>query len=313
MKLSIVIPLYNEEENVERLFHGLLPEADKLGIDYEILIVNDGSNDRSQENLAAIAREHKHVKIIEFSRNRGQTAALMAGFDYSSGEVIVTMDADNQNDPADISLLLEKINEGYGVVSGWRKERKDDFITRTLPSTIANYLISVISGVKLHDFGCTLKAYRKEVLRDTRLYGEMHRFVPIYAAWQGAKITEIIVRHHPRIGGKSKYGIMRTFNVILDLMLIRFLDRHLEKPIHLFGGFGIMNIGLAFLTFIIMLYFKFWGDKSFIRTPLPAVAILFMFMGVTSFMLGILAEILIRIYYESQDKKSYPIRQIINE
>jgi glycosyltransferase involved in cell wall biosynthesis len=237
---------------------------------------------------------------------------MMAGFDYASGDIIISMDGDMQNDPDDIPRLVNKIMEGYDVCSGWRKERKDQFFRRRIPSTIANKLISWISGVKLHDYGCTLKAYKKEIIKGIKLYGEMHRFIPIYASWQGAKIAEIPVNHFHRMHGKSKYGMERTFKVILDLMVLMFFSTLSNKPIYIFGGFGIISILSAFLSFFVMIYYKFWGGKSFIETPLPQLVVLFFLVGFISILMGFIAEILMRTYYESQGKPVYSIRKTEN-
>jgi hypothetical protein len=222
------------------------------------------------------------------------------------------MDADLQNDPSDIPKLIKKLDDGYDVVSGWREKRKDRYFTRILPSKIANWIISKISGVTLHDYGCTLKAYKKATLKNVKLYGEMHRFIPIYIAWQGGKITELPVNHHARKYGKSKYGLMRTFSVIADLIFIKYMEKQFSHPMHLFGGFTIINIGLSMLSFLIMIYFKFWGGKSFIQTPLPQLVVLFAMIGILSLFMGFLAEILMRTYYESQNKKSYQVLQPID-
>jgi len=284
----------------------------KLGDPFEIIVVNDGSEDRSEEILDSLARSDKRLKVIHFRRNCGQTAAIMAGIDYSQGEVIIPMDGDNQNDPSDIPKLLDRIKEGYDVVSGWRKNRKEKGFLRIWPSRIANFIISKISGVRLHDYGCTLKAYKRDVIKDVKLYGEMHRFIPIYASWQGARVVEMDVRHHPRRSGSSHYGISRTSRVILDLLLIKFLGRFSQNPIHLFGGFGLINFVLAFFSFGIMVYYKLWGGKSFISTPLPILTVFFLLIGVESIFIGFVAEILMRTYYESQKKHPYSIREIIN-
>ena len=249
------------------------------------------------------------VRIIRFRRNFGQTAALSAGIDHALGDIIVPMDGDLQNDPIDIPRLLEKIDEGYDVVSGWRVNRQDP-IGRRLPSQIANRLISWISGVRLHDYGCSLKAYRRDVLEDVRLYGEMHRFVPIYASWQGARVTELPVTHHPRTRGKSNYGIERTIKVVLDLIVVKFLSSYATKPIYVFGGFGVVSLMLAVLTFLWMLYYKVMGLKDFVQTPLPMVVAMFLLVGCLGVLLGLVAELSVRTYYESQGKRTYSIRSI---
>jgi glycosyltransferase involved in cell wall biosynthesis len=313
MKLSIAIPIHNEQENIEILYKDLVKVLETVEADVEIIFVNDGSGDNSGNILDALAKRDNRVKIIHLLRNYGQTAAMMAGFDHSSGDIIITMDGDNQNDPADIPELLAKMNEGYDVVSGWRKDRKDAKISRIIPSRIANWLISKIGGVKLHDYGCSLKAYKKEVIKDVRLYGEMHRFIPVFTSWRGAKVAEITVNHHPRRSGASHYGLSRVGRVILDLTLIRFLDKHLQHPIHLFGGFGLLNFLFATISFLIMVYYKFWGGKSFTQTPLPTLTVLFILIGCVAVLMGMLAEIIMRTYYESQQKKPYHIDKIIKK
>ena len=244
-----------------------------------------------------------------FKRNFGQTAAMSAGIDYASGDVIIPMDGDLQNDPNDIPKLLNKVEEGFDVVSGWRKDRKDNAVSRNLPSKIANSLISKISGVHLHDYGCSLKAYKREVIEDVRLYGEMHRFIPVYASWMGAKVTEVPVNHYPRLNGVSKYGINRTFKVVLDLILIKFMERYAQKSIHFFGGLGIISFLLSFFTAATMFYLKFLGGKSFIETPLPMIVVLFFMVGVLLVMMGIISEMQNRTYYESQNKRVYLVRE----
>ncbi|MDM8525278.1 glycosyltransferase family 2 protein [Desulfococcaceae bacterium HSG8] len=311
MKLSVTIPIHNEQKNLELLYDNLIRALEPMGTDFEIILVNDGSDDDSGNILDTIANRDSRVSAIHLLRNYGQTSAMMAGFDHASGDIIIAMDGDNQNDPADIPRLLEKMNEGYDVVSGWRKDRQDARISRIIPSRIANWLISRVSGVKLHDYGCSLKAYKKEVIKGIRLYGEMHRFIPVFTAWRGAKVSEIVVNHRPRRLGISHYGLSRVFRVMLDLTLIRFLDKHLQNPIHFFGGLGLINFFLAVMTFLMMLYYKFWGGKSFTETPLPTLTVLFALMGGVAVLMGILAEIIMRTYYESQQKKPYRIDKIV--
>lgn len=310
--LSIIIPVYNEAENLPILRDQLEAVLDELGKDYEVILVNDGSTDDSPAVLASLAEQNSRFKVISFIRNFGQTAAMMAGINYSQGEIIIPMDADLQNDPADIPRLLEKLDEGFEVCSGWRQDRKDDSIRRNLPSRIANKLISSISGVHLHDYGCSLKAYRRKVIKGVKLYGEMHRFIPIYASWMGGRVTEIPVTHHPRIHGESNYGLNRTFKVILDLIVIQFMSLYMQKPIHFFGGFGLINLALSFLTFGWMLSLKLFWDTSFSVTPLPMLIILFFMIGLQSIFFGLLAEMQMRTYYESQNKDSYQIEDKIN-
>ncbi len=310
--LTVLVPVYNEEDNIPMLFRALLPVLDGLPYTFEIIAINDGSADKSLDRLCEAARERPEVKIIDFRRNFGQTAAMMAGFDHAAGEVIVSIDADLQNDPTDIPQLISVLDQGYDVVSGWRKERKDAPIRRTLISRIANWIISLISGVRLRDYGCTLKAYRREVVRGARLYGEMHRFIPIYAAWMGAKVTELPVQHHPRKFGKSKCGLERIFKVTLDLIVIKFLDKYLVKPIYIFGGFAIGSFAVSLLAFSYMLYLKFADGLSMILTPLPLVVALSFMVGVMCILMGLLAEILVRTYFESQGRAAYVVRRTLN-
>ena len=258
------------------------------------------------------AEYDRHIKVLQLRRNYGQTAAMCAGIDFACGDIIIPMDGDLQNDPEDIPLLLQEIDNGYDVVSGWRKHRQDASLRRNLPSRIANWVISHTSGVHLHDYGCTLKAYRRDIIKGMRLYGEMHRFIPIYAAWQGARISEVIVQHHPRLHGTSKYGIERTAKVILDLLLMKFLGSHFTKPIYIFGGIGLMFLALAFLVVAVMVLLKMGWGVSMIATPLPVLAAMAFMTGVMNILMGIMVEILVRIYFESQGKSIYLIRDTIN-
>ena len=303
--LSIAVAVYNEEESLPHLCAKLHDVLSKLGKSYEIVLVDDGSTDKSWAVMNEQANRYPNLKLVKFRRNYGQTAAMSAGIAESDGAVLVTLDADLQNDPADIPALLAKLDEGYDVVSGWRKDRKDNPIKRNFPSRVANGLISVISGVRLHDYGCSLKAYRRDIIKGVKLYGEMHRFIPIHAAWQGARVTEVSVTHHPRIHGASKYGIERTLKVILDLMTVKFLDKYAQKPMYLFGGFGLASIALSMLFFVFMLYCKLFLNKSFIETPLPLAVVMFMLIGIVAVFMGLIAEILMRTYHESQDKPTY--------
>lgn len=310
--LSIVIPFFNEEEGVESLFERLIPELESMGKLYEVIAVNDGSTDKTLSLLLEAAGQNPLIKVIDFARNEGQTAALQAGFDHAAGEIIIPMDADLQNDPVDIPRLVEKLEEGWGVVSGWRKDRKDAALKRNLPSRIANWLISKVSGVHLHDYGCTLKAYRRSILEDVRLYGEMHRFIPIYASWNGATVTELPVTHHPRTFGKSKYGLERTVKVLLDLLVTCFLDRYLRKPIYVFGGFGVVLLITAFFCTLFALVLKFTGQASLVQTPLPLIAVTTFSIGVSSILMGLLAEVTSRTYFESQGRRPYKVRMTVN-
>ena len=312
MKLSLLIPIFNEEDNIALLYGKITEVLDKLEHDYEMVFVNDGSTDASKNRLDDLADDDIRVKVIHFRRNFGQTAAMMAGIDYATGDVLIPIDGDLQNDPADIPKLLEKLDEGYDVCSGWRRYRQDNPLIRNFPSHCANWLISKISGVALHDIGCSLKAYKKDVIKGIKLYGEMHRFVPIYATWQGAKVTEVEVSHHPRKYGTSKYGLERVVKVILDLMVVTFMERFAQKPIYVFGGFGLLNLCMSFVTFSMMLVYKFAWGVSFIKTPLPLVTVLFFLMGFISIFIGFIAEILMRTYYESQDKSVYLVGKCRN-
>ena len=310
--LSVIVPIFNEEGSIDRLLERLFAVLDGLQYRFEIITVNDGSRDTSLALLRAAAEHRPELKIVNFRRNYGQTAAMMAGIDHASGDIIVAIDADLQNDPDDIPALLAKLEEGFDVVSGWRKHRQDAAIRRNFVSRVANSLISRISGVPLSDYGCTLKVYRKEVIKGVRLYGEMHRFIPIYAAWQGAKVTELPVRHYPRQFGQSKYGLERIIKVVLDLMVVKFLDRHFVKPIYIFGGFGMFSFALAGLAGLYMLYLKFFEGLSMIQTPLPLLAAMGFLVGVMSLLMGLLAEMLVRIYFESQNRSPYLVRDLTN-
>lgn len=313
MDLSVVIPIYYEEENILPLYEAVTAALESTGLSYEIITVDDGSGDGSFAVLKELAQTDKRLRVIRFRRNFGQTAAMAAGFEAARGEVIIPMDGDLQNDPADIPLLLAKINEGFDVVSGWRKDRQDAFINRTLPSRIANGLISRMTGVHLHDYGCTLKAYRREVLEGIGLYGEMHRFVPALASRVGAKVTELPVRHHQRLYGQSKYGISRTMRVVLDLITVRFLLSYATKPIQLFGKWGIYAVLLSFLTGGATLWMKFFGNHSMNRNPLLILTAFLAFMGVQFIALGLLGELNARTWYESQGKPVYTVRERLNE
>ena len=311
IEISIVIPLYNEEENVELLYESVSKELKDSGRRWELIVVDDGSSDKTVEILKRIAAEDLSVKVISFRRNFGQTAAMAAGFDHAEGDVIIPMDGDLQNDPSDIDKLLEKIEEGFDVVSGWRKDRKDRFINRKLPSMIANWLISRITGVYLHDYGCTLKAYRREVLDSLNLYGEMHRFIPALASLNGARVTEIPVNHRARKYGTSKYGISRTFKVVLDLITVKFLLSYSTKPMRLFGPPGFSAIFLSALSGGAALYMKLFDELTLNRNPLFLLAVILFFMGIQLLSLGLLAEINVRTYHESQKKTIYSIKEIV--
>jgi glycosyltransferase involved in cell wall biosynthesis len=308
--ISVIIPIYNEAENIPVLHERVSAALDRLGRRWELVLVNDGSTDASPALLDQVAAKDPHVTVVHFRRNYGQTAAFMAGIDHASGAIIVPMDGDLQNDPNDIVRLLVKLDEGFDVVSGWRKDRKDNAVKRNLPSRLANLLISRVSGVHLHDYGCSLKAYRRDVLDGVKLYGEMHRFVPIYAAWNGARVTELEVTHHPRLYGESKYGLERILKVVLDLIVVKFLFRYAGKPIYLFGGFGFLSMLLGVLAGAWALALKLFFHTSLIQTPLPLLAVFLCAMGVLSILMGLLAEMLNRTYHESQDKPVYRVSRV---
>lgn len=310
--VSIILPIKDEEESIAPLFAKLFKVLEALDEQYEIIAVNDGSKDRSIDALRRIAEEQPRLRVIDFRRNFGQTAALMAGFDYARGEIIVTLDADLQNDPDDIPALIAKLREGFDVVSGWRADRKDAAFSRNFLSRVANFLISEISGVKLRDYGCTLKAYRRDTMSNVRLYGEMHRLIPIYASWMGAKVIEMPVRHHARQFGQSKYGLGRIVKVLLDLAVVKFLENYLVKPIYVFGGFGMLSVALSFMVIAWAIALKVFGGTSLIQTPLPLLAAMLFLIGCISMLMGLLAEMVMRTYFESQGRRPYLVRQHIN-
>lgn len=308
MDLSVVIPVFNERANLEPLYRKLHTVLTGTGRTFEILFIDDGSDDGSLEILRDIEAGDPCVRVLEFVRNFGQTAAIAAGFEHSRGEVILPMDADLQNDPEDIPAILESLREDVDVVSCWRKQRKDPFLTRVFPSRLANALISRISGVKLHDYGCTLKGYRRSVVQHIRLYGEMHRFIPIFAAWAGAQVIEIPVRHHPRLHGRSKYGLLRTFKVLLDLVTIKFLGRYSNKPMYLFGGLGFASMLLAGVAGCLTLYQKFFEGVKAHRNPILLLAVFLFLVGMQFVLFGLIAELIVRTYHESQGKPIYILR-----
>jgi dolichol-phosphate mannosyltransferase len=310
-EISVFLPVYNEEPNLRPLHSKLDQALSVLGRTAEIVYVDDGSTDGSLEVLRELSAKDKRVRVVALRRNYGQTAAMAAGIDAARGKVLIPMDADLQNDPADIVHLLEKLDEGYDVVSGWRKNRKDKMVTRKLPSMIANKLISWIGGVPLHDYGCSLKAYRRESLQDVRLYGEMHRFIPIYASWAGARVAEIPVEHHPRTMGKSKYGLSRTLKVVFDLMTIKFMASYQTKPIYVFGMFGMLAFAISFLAGFYALFLKIIHKADFVQTPLPILAIVMFAVGIQFLLMGLLAEMLVRTYHESQAKPIYAVRELL--
>lgn len=310
--LSVVIPVLNEAENLPILAERLTRALDGLGRSYEIIVIDDGSRDASFAILRDLARENPHLRVVRLRRNFGQTAAFSAGFDRARGDVVVTLDADLQNDPADIGALLAKIEEGYDVVSGWRAHRQDPFINRRLPSIIANWIISRVTGVRLHDFGCSLKAYRADVLGGIRLYGELHRFIPAIASWQGVAVTELPVHHAPRQFGKSKYGIGRTFRVILDLITIRFLLSYGTRPMQIFGLLGLIIGGLGTLVGVFLTYTKLFYGESIGNRPLLLLAVLLIVVGMQLISMGLIGELVVRTYYETQSKPIYVVREELN-
>ena len=313
MDLSVVVPVYNEEENLEPLIHEIRSVLDPLGKRYELILVDDGSTDGTYGVLSRLHEAEPRLKVLRFKRNFGQTAAVAAGLAYAQGEVIVAMDGDGQNDPKDIPALLEKLEEGFDLVSGWRSPRRDPFWSRRLPSRIANGLISWMTQVKLHDYGCTLKAIRREVAKDLKLYGEMHRFIPAIAFERGARIAEIKVHHRPRRWGRSKYGIARTFRVILDLLTVKFLLSYATRPLHIFGLVGLISGALGFLIAVYLTIGKIFYQLDIGGRPLLLLAVLLIVIGFQFVTMGLLGEMLARTYHESQDKPIYVIKEILDE
>ena len=310
--ISVFLPVFNEEPNLRPLHEKLARALAQLNRTAEIIYVDDGSTDGSLDILRETARNDPRVRVIALRRNYGQTPAMAAGIHAARGKVLIPMDADLQNDPADIARLLDKLDEGYDVVSGWRKNRKDPLITRRIPSKLANWFISKIGGVPLHDYGCSLKAYRRESLADVQLYGEMHRFIPIYASWSGARVTEIPVEHHARTMGKSKYGLSRTIKVIFDLMTIKFMASYQTKPIYVFGTFGFLAFFVSLLAGLYAVFLKLVHKADFVQTPLPVLTIVMFAVGIQFLLMGLLAEMLVRTYHESQAKAIYAVRERIN-
>jgi glycosyltransferase involved in cell wall biosynthesis len=310
MTLSLVIPLYNEEENIPALHEHLRASLDPLGLEYEILFVDDGSTDRTLSLLEEIQAKDKQIVVLSLRRNFGQTAAFAAGFDFAKGDIIITMDGDLQNDPDDIPKLIELIKD-HDLVSGWRKNRKDPFFTRRLPSIMANWLISNVTGVKLHDYGCSLKAYRRDVIKNLKLYGEMHRFIPAVASWYGVRVAEVETVHHPRLRGKSKYGISRTIKVVLDLITVKFLQSFSTKPIQFFGPMGMISGVLGFLILLYLSIDKLFFGHSIGGRPLLLLGALMIIVGIQLIGMGLLGEMLVRVYHESQRKPIYVIKKIL--
>ncbi len=311
MDISVVIPVYNEETSLKPLYAKLKKTLEEINRPYEIIFIDDGSKDSSWEILKHLRKQDKNIKLIRLTRNFGQTAAITAGFEHAEGKITIGMDADLQNEPADIPYFLAKIEEGYDLVSGWRRYRQDALITRKVPSWIANWLISKITGVKLHDYGCSLKAYKSWVVKNLHLYGEMHRFIPALARWCGAQITEIEVRHHPRRFGQAKYGLSRTLKVILDLITVKFLLSYSTKPLHFFGIPGTISFLAGFFICSYLSVLKFFYHVQLSQRPLLLLGVLLIFIGIQFISLGLLAELVIRIYHEAQKRPIYGIREIL--
>lgn len=310
MTVSIVVPLYNEEENVDILHERLREVLEQMGLEYEILYVDDGSTDTTLSKLEAIQLKDKRVVVLSLRRNFGQTAAFAAGFDFARGDIVVTMDGDLQNDPKDIPKMLELIKD-YDLVSGWRKKRKDPFFTRRVPSILANWVISKVTGVKLHDYGCSLKAYRRDVIKNLKLYGEMHRFIPAVASWYGVRVAEVETTHYPRLRGKSKYGLSRTVKVILDLITVKFLQSFSTKPLQFFGPIGLLSGALGFLISLYLTIEKIFIGKPIAGRPLLLLGVLLIIVGIQLIGMGLLGEMLVRVYHESQRKPIYVIKKVI--
>src|SRR5256885_6591845 len=303
--ISVILPVFNEADNLKELLPALFRSLEALGLSYEVIVVDDGSTDQTGEIVRQLARPQ--LRLIQLRRNAGQTAALMAGIRFSKGDILISMDGDLQNDPADIPQLLAKLDEGYDLVSGWRQRRKDAALRRKLPSSLANRLISAVSGIYLHDYGCNLKAYRRQALQGVQLYGEMHRFIPIYAYWNGARVTEIPVKHHARRHGISNYSLIRIPKVLFDLLVVVFLHRFAQRPMYVFGGVGLINFGVGVIAGSAALYYKFVDHEAFLKNPLPLLFVLGFYTVAMGFLMGLLAELLVRTYYESQNKPTYMI------
>jgi glycosyltransferase involved in cell wall biosynthesis len=308
--LSVVLPVYNEEQNLKPLHGELVGVLDNIGLRYEIIYVDDGSRDNSRDVLQELAAETSHTKVVFLRRNFGQTAAIQAGIDQATGAIITLMDSDMQNNPADLPRMKSRMDEGFDLVSGWRKDRQDKMLSRRIPSIAANWIISKVTGVYLHDYGCTLKMYRREVLDHVRLYGEMHRFIPVLAEAAGARIDEMEVHHRPRIHGQSKYGLWRTIKVVLDLMTVTFLTKYNTRPMYIFGGFGFLFLGFSTLSFTYMVLHAAFTGNPLMSTPMPVFWSVFFVGGVLSILLGFIIEMLMRTYYEAQVKGPYAIKRI---
>ncbi|MEI7616951.1 MAG: glycosyltransferase family 2 protein [Actinomycetota bacterium] len=310
--LTVVIPVYNERENISYLYENLnkvLPTLDK---EYEVILIDDGSTDGTFNELVKIHEQNSNYKILKFRKNFGQTPAMSAGFDYANGEIIITLDADLQNDPQDIPLLIEKMNEGYDIVSGWRINRQDKAVTRKLPSKIANWLIAKLTGVRIHDYGCTLKAYSRDVVKNIELYGEMHRYIPAVASWMGISVAEVPVHHHSRKFGKSKYGISRTIRVILDIIILKYLLTYSQKPIQIFGLIGLFTGAVGGIITLYLIVMRLFFNEALSSRPLFTLSIFMIFIGVQLITMGILGELLMRTYHEASGKPTYAIKQILD-
>ncbi|RKY04097.1 MAG: glycosyltransferase, partial [Planctomycetota bacterium] len=303
MDLSVIVPVYNEQDNLLKLYEETIGAVDGK-FAFEIIFIDDGSSDSSAQMLKELQSKDDRVRVILLRRNFGQTAAMSAGFDHAGGEIIVPLDGDGQNDPADIPKLIDKLNEGFDIVSGWRKDRKDKAVTRKIPSKIANWIIGKMTGIKLHDYGCSLKAYRSDVLKSIRLYGEMHRFIPALASWSGANITEMPVNHRPRTAGVAKYGLERIVKVVLDLMTVKFLGSYATKPIYIFGGLGILSGIGSTVSGLAVLYLKYISPQHLAmnRNPLLILAAISFLATIQFILMGLLAEMVVRTYHESQDR-----------
>jgi len=310
--LSVVAPVFNEEDNVVPLWHEIRQVLEPLGLPFEVIFVDDGSQDRSAERLAELCQADPRVKLARFTRNFGQTAALSAGFELAGGRIIVALDADRQNDPASIPVLLEELKKGYDVVSGWRMKRQDGALLRRLPSQLANRLIARVTGVRLHDYGCTLKAYKAEFIKDVRLYGQMHRFIPIYCAWQGARVGECVVNHRPRTAGKSKYGLGRTGRVLLDLAVVQFLHKYAGRPMHMFVRFAVAMLAAAAVLLAAGVGVSIWSRSVTTLLTTGALALTTGGLGVLAVLIGLVAELQWRTYFEARQQRPYVYRQLIN-
>ena len=309
--ISVVVPVYNEVDSLPALVQAIACALDGLGYSYEILGVDDGSTDGSSDRLRELAQQYPQLRAVILRRNYGQTAAMSAGFDHSRGQIVITMDGDLQNDPADIPRLLDRLNEGYDLVSGWRKNRQDNTLTRLIPSKIANWIIAGVTGVELHDYGCSLKAYRAELIRDLNLYGELHRFLPALAFIEGARITEMPVTHHPRRFGTSKYGLGRTLRVVMDMLTVYFMKKFLTRPMHVFGSLGLASMAVGIALGIYLTLVKILADQDIGDRPLLILVVVLLLAGIQLFSFGLLAELLMRTYHESQQRPIYRVREVV--